>query len=83
MPLFDQPGEEPPDRHQRPVDRTDGLALLPAQVVKTALTMTPGERYDVIIDFAGFAPGTEIILQNSAPQGWPENQGPTNIPNIM
>jgi spore coat protein A len=45
--------------------------------------MTPGERFDVVIDFASYAPGTEIILQNSAPQGWPGNSGPTDIPNVM
>lgn len=61
---------------------TEG-GLLPAPVAKTSLTMTPGERYDVIIDFASYAPGTEIILQNSAPQGWPGASGPTDIPNVM
>ena len=61
---------------------TEG-GLLPAPVVKTSLTMTPGERFDVIIDFAAYPAGTEIILQNSAPQGWPANSGPTDIPNVM
>ena len=61
---------------------TEG-GLLEAPVVKTSLTMTPGERFDVIIDFAAYPAGTEIILQNSAPQGWPGNTGPTDIPNVM
>jgi FtsP/CotA-like multicopper oxidase with cupredoxin domain len=61
---------------------TEG-GLLSAPVVKTSLTMTPGERFDVIIDFASYATGTEIILQNSAPQGWPGNNGPSDIPNVM
>jgi FtsP/CotA-like multicopper oxidase with cupredoxin domain len=61
---------------------TEG-GLLEAPVAKTSLTMTPGERFDVIIDFAAYPAGTEIILQNSAPQGWPGNTGPTDIPNVM
>jgi spore coat protein A len=61
---------------------TEG-GLLSAPVEKTSLTMTPGERFDVIIDFASYAAGTEIILQNSAPQGWPASPGPIDIPNVM
>ena len=61
---------------------TEG-GLLEAPVAKTSLTMTPGERYDVIIDFSSYPAGTEIILQNSAPQGWPGNTDPTDIPNVM
>jgi FtsP/CotA-like multicopper oxidase with cupredoxin domain len=29
--------------------------------------MGPGERYDVIVDFAGLAPGTRVVLQNLGP----------------
>lgn len=32
-----------------------------------ALLMAPGERYDTIVDFAGFANGTEIYLVNTGP----------------
>ncbi|HEY3175854.1 MAG TPA: multicopper oxidase domain-containing protein [Candidatus Polarisedimenticolia bacterium] len=35
------------------------------------LTLGPGERYDVVVDFAGYAAGTEILLQNSAPVPFP------------
>ncbi|HXS08926.1 MAG TPA: DNRLRE domain-containing protein [Candidatus Krumholzibacteria bacterium] len=61
----------------------DEGGLLPAPVVKNSLTMTPGERFDVVIDFASYPAGTEIILQNSAAAGWPANSGPSDIPNVM
>jgi len=35
------------------------------------LTMGPGERYDVVVDFAGYNPGDEIFLVNSAPAPFP------------
>ncbi len=56
--------------------------LLPAPVQVTNLTMVSGERYDVIVDFAGFEPGTEIILTNSAGAPYP---GGTDfpLPNVM
>jgi hypothetical protein len=47
------------------------------------LTVTPGERYDVIIDFAGYAPGTEIVLTNSAPAPFPGTPGVGVVPNVM
>jgi len=61
----------------------DEGGLLAAPVVKNSLTMTPGERFDVVIDFASYPAGTEIILQNSAAAGWPANSGPSDIPNVM
>ncbi|HET9233640.1 MAG TPA: DNRLRE domain-containing protein, partial [Candidatus Eisenbacteria bacterium] len=61
---------------------TEG-GLLDAPVVRSVLTMTPGERMDVVIDFAGLTPGTEIILQNDAPAPYPGNPGEGVIPNVM
>jgi len=61
---------------------TEG-GLLPAPVVKTELTMTPGERFDVVIDFASYPAGTEIILQNSAPAPFPGTPGEGVVPNVM
>ena len=61
---------------------TEG-GLLPAPVVKTEFTMTPGERFDVVIDFAPYPAGTEIILQNSAPAPFPGTPGEGVIPNVM
>lgn len=42
----------------------------------TTLLMQPGERYDVIIDFAGFTPGTNLILNNTAPTPYPDGDDP-------
>ncbi len=35
------------------------------------LTMGPGERYDVVIDFTGIPSGTVFTLMNNAPAPWP------------
>ena len=61
---------------------TDG-GLLAAPVPVTSLTMVPGERYDVVIDFASYAPGTEIFLRNSAPAPFPGDPGVGVIPDVM
>ena len=39
--------------------------LLAAPVEHTALTIVPGERFDVVVDFSGFPPGTEITMVNT------------------
>ena len=57
--------------------------LLPAPVTVTELTIGPGERYDFVIDFAGLAAGTEIIMTNSAPIMFPGTPGDGVIPNVM
>ncbi len=61
---------------------TDG-GLLPTPVTVSEITLSPAERADVIIDFAGFAPGTEIILTNSAPAPYPGLAGVGVIPEVM
>jgi len=61
---------------------TEG-GLLPAPVARTEVMVTPGERIDFVIDFAAYAPGTEIILQNSAPAPFPGTPGVGVIPNVM
>lgn len=35
--------------------------------VQKSLTMMPGERYEIIIDFAGVPAGTNLVLRNTAP----------------
>jgi spore coat protein A len=45
------------------------------------LTLGPGERYDVVVDFAGYAAGTEILLQNSA--GAPFPNGGVDLTQVM
>jgi FtsP/CotA-like multicopper oxidase with cupredoxin domain len=57
-----------------------GLLAAPARGVG-ALTIGPGERYDVVVDFAGYAAGDEILLQNSA--GAPFPNGPADLPQVM
>lgn len=40
------------------------------------LLMMPGERYDVIVDFSGVAPGTNLILANGAAAPYPGGDAP-------
>jgi spore coat protein A, manganese oxidase len=61
---------------------TDG-GLLPAPVPMTEITLTPGERLDTIFDFAGYPPGTQIVLTNSAPAPYPGQVGVGVIPQVM
>ena len=42
---------------------TDG-GLIDAPLPLDSFNMAPAERFDVVIDFTGFEPGTEIILRN-------------------
>ncbi|MBX3407133.1 MAG: multicopper oxidase domain-containing protein [Phycisphaeraceae bacterium] len=59
------------------------LGLMAAPVASQSLVLVPGERAEVIIDFADFAPGTEIILNNSAPSPFPFGGAGPDIPQIM
>ena len=61
----------------------DELGLLPSPLYRTTLTITPGERMDVVIDFQPFDTGTEIVLQNSAPAPYPGTPGVGVVPNVM
>jgi len=54
---------------------TDG-GLIDAPIPLDTINMAPAERLDVVIDFAAFPPGTEIILRND------EVSSPL-LPNIM
>ncbi len=49
----------------------------------TSLTIAPAEREEILVDFSGIAPGTKIILQNSAnapfPGGDPVDPATTGI----
>lgn len=45
--------------------------LLEEPVVRDSLTLSPAERADLVINFAGYAPGTQILLENSAPAPFP------------
>ncbi len=61
---------------------TDG-GLIEAPVSVTELTLAPAERADVIVDFAAYPTGTEIILENSAPAPFPGSPGVGVVPNVM
>ena len=61
---------------------TDG-GLLAAPVPLGELTIMPGERADLVIDFSSYAAGTEIVLTNSAPMPFPGPAGEGVIPNVM
>jgi spore coat protein A len=61
---------------------TDGGLLL-APVSLTQLTLGPGERADLIFDFAPYPVGSEILLTNSAPAPFPGPAGVGVIPNVM
>lgn len=54
---------------------TDG-GLIDAPLPLNNFSMAPAERFDVVIDFSGFAPGTQIILRN-------DNGTMPLLPNIM
>lgn len=54
---------------------TDG-GLIDAPIPLGTIQAAPAERFDVVIDFSAFAPGTEIILRND------EASSPL-LPNIM
>ena len=42
----------------------------------------PGERADVIIDFAGLAPGTRLILRNVAKTPYPAGDTVNGRPSV-
>ena len=44
--------------------------LLPAPVEKTSLVISPGERYDVIVDFTGLM-GSTVMMTNDANEPYP------------
>jgi spore coat protein A, manganese oxidase len=59
----------------------NGLLSVPLPI--SELVLTPGERADVVIDFQGYAAGTEIVLSNSAPTHYPGTPGVGVVPNVM
>jgi len=66
---------------------TDG-GLLNAPVRLNRLLLGPGERADVVVDFAGLKPGTLVVLANSARVPYPNGpasiqQGGLPLPQIM
>lgn len=58
-------------------------SLLPSPVTLSHVTLMPGERADLVMDFAGYASGTQILLTNSAPAPFPGSAGVGVVPNVM
>ena len=54
---------------------TDG-GYLSAPVPLTRLTIAPGERMDIIIDFSTLSPGDRVIIRNSANAPFPSGTTP-------
>ena len=57
--------------------------LLSAPVPMSQITLGPGERADLVVDFSGYATGQEIVLTNSAPAPFPGQPGVGVVPNVM
>lgn len=57
--------------------------LLRGPVALTQLTLGPAERADLIVDFSAQAPGTEILLTNSAATPFPQGGTDAALPNVM
>ena len=56
--------------------------LLPAPAPLTKLLIAPGERADIIVDFAGLPVGTLVVLKNNAKAPFPGGMG-GDIPQLM
>ena len=61
----------------------DEGGLLGAPVPVDTLTVTTGERFDVVIDFDLYGPNTEVLLANSAPAPFPGPPGEGVVPDVM
>lgn len=48
----------------------------PNDIHSPRLVMAPGERAEVIIDFSGYAPGSELVLKNTAKAPYPNGEAP-------
>jgi len=55
--------------------------LLPAPAPLSQVTLGPGERSDVVVDFEPYPIGTEVFLTNDAPAPFPGSGGA--IPDVM
>ncbi|MBW2389447.1 MAG: multicopper oxidase domain-containing protein [Deltaproteobacteria bacterium] len=57
--------------------------LLPSPETIDTITIGPGERVDLVIDFAGYSPGTAVYLVNSASAPYPGPPGEGVLPDVM
>jgi spore coat protein A len=61
---------------------SDG-GLLRSGVAKPSVTIAPGERADVIVDFGAASPGQKFLLQNTAPAPYPTGDSSNDVLNVM
>jgi len=61
---------------------TDG-GLLQEPLSVQSLTISPGERADIVIDFAGYSAGAQVVLTNSAVAPFPNGPVESIIPEVM
>jgi spore coat protein A len=61
---------------------SDG-GLLEAPIAIDDVTVMPGERVDLVMDFSSYAPGTQIELVNDAAAPYPGPPGPDDNPQVM
>ncbi|MDQ0664782.1 spore coat protein A [Arthrobacter ulcerisalmonis] len=61
---------------------SDG-GLLDAPVRLDRLVMGPGERADIVVDFARLKAGSRVVLRNSARVPYPDGLGGLPLPQIM
>lgn len=59
------------------------LGLRETPLTVNAITFSPGERVEILVDFTGIPSGTEIILENDAPAPFPGLPGIGVVPNTM
>ncbi len=57
--------------------------MLVAPVPLNQVTLMPGERADLVVDFGPYPAGAEVLLTNSAPAPFPGTPGVGVIPNVM
>jgi spore coat protein A len=58
-----------------------GLLLTPVPV--SVLTLTPGERADVVVNFANSPAGSQVFINNSAPAPYPGEGGVGVVPQVI
>ena len=56
---------------------TDG-GYMKAPVTMTTLTIAPGERADVLVDFSGLPAGTKVLMKNTAIAPFPDGDIPVD-----
>jgi spore coat protein A len=61
---------------------SDG-GLLRNGVAKGAVTIAPGERADLIIDFAQVPPGQDVLMVNAAAAPYPNGDDANRVTNVM